>query len=124
MAKKNVKKYYAIKSGINTKDKIVETWDECKKLTHGYPSIYKSFLTKKEAEEYLGSIKDVKAKLEKNNKAMTYKKDLKKNTVYVANEIKGFRVDKELWKSFEDKCAKMEMDKNKALLELIKEWIE
>ena len=50
------KKYYAIKIGNQVSDLIVETWEECQKLVIGYPSIYKSFKTQKEAQNYLDSI--------------------------------------------------------------------
>lgn len=45
--------YYAIKVGNNVKDLIVETWEECKDLVIGYPSVYKGFKTRKEAIKYL-----------------------------------------------------------------------
>ena len=49
------KRFYAIKKGKgNTKNKIVETWSECKDLVLGYPAEYKGFATKEEAEIYLG----------------------------------------------------------------------
>ncbi|MGL5383531.1 MAG: viroplasmin family protein [Culicoidibacterales bacterium] len=48
-------KYYAIKRG-REKNVIVRSWGECKKLVHKYPSAkYKSFFTKKEAQDYLTS---------------------------------------------------------------------
>ena len=48
------KRFYAIKKGKgNTKNKIVETWSECKDLVLGYPAEYKGFATKEEAEIYL-----------------------------------------------------------------------
>lgn len=53
------KRFYAIKKGKgNTKNKILETWSECKDLVLGYPAEYKGFATKEEAEIYLG-IKNV-----------------------------------------------------------------
>ena len=49
------KRFYAIKKGKgDTKNKIVETWSECKDLVLGYPAEYKGFATKEEAEIYLG----------------------------------------------------------------------
>ncbi len=46
-------KFYAVKVGL--KKGIYTSWDECKKLVHGYPgAIYKSFNTFKEAEAFLG----------------------------------------------------------------------
>lgn len=46
-------KYYAVKNGRKTG--IFTSWDECKKQVDGFSSaIYKSFLTKAAAEEYLG----------------------------------------------------------------------
>ena len=61
-----MKKYYAIKVGNNVKDLIVESWEECQKYVIGYPAIYKSFISKKNAQRYLENIteEDVKYKLE------------------------------------------------------------
>ena len=45
-------KYYAVLVG-KTKG-VFTNWDECKKQIHGYPgALYKSFLTLREAEQYL-----------------------------------------------------------------------
>ena len=117
-------KYYAIKTGKGVKDKIVTSWSECEALVKGYPSVYKSFKTEEEALEYLGAIKDVKRKLEENNKAMEYNKIKKKGTVSVANFLKGVRIDKTIAEEFESKCNDLNISKEKILNELIKEWVE
>ena len=52
------KYYYAIKVGRNVKDKIVTSWDECKIYVIGFPSIYKKFLSKNEAKNYLKNISE------------------------------------------------------------------
>lgn len=45
-------KFYAIKSGRKTG--IVDSWEECKNRTQGYPNAeYKSFKTEEEAQRYL-----------------------------------------------------------------------
>lgn len=49
-------KFYAIKTGRNVYDKIVNSWEECEKLVIGYPSIYKSFTKLNQAEKYLKNI--------------------------------------------------------------------
>ena len=49
-------KYYAIKFGKNVEDVIVDNWEECKKLVIGYPAVFKSFKTLKEAKKYLNSM--------------------------------------------------------------------
>lgn len=52
------KKFYAVRSG--RKVGIFESWDECRTQTEGFPgSSYKSFLTKKEAEEFLNESEEV-----------------------------------------------------------------
>ena len=44
-------KWYAVKIGNNNiQDMIYKTWEECKKATEGYNSVFKSFETKEEAE--------------------------------------------------------------------------
>ena len=48
-------KFYAVKVG--RVPGIYKTWDECKTQVHGYPkSVYKSFSTLREAEEFIGVI--------------------------------------------------------------------
>jgi len=45
-------KYYAVKVGAGTG--IFTTWEECRRNVHGYPgAVYKSFKTRREAEDYL-----------------------------------------------------------------------
>lgn len=59
MAKKN---FYAIKEGKFTRNKIVDSWEECEKLIKGYPAKYKGFATKEQALEYLGIDEDIQYK--------------------------------------------------------------
>lgn len=48
-----MEKYYAVKVGKKTG--IFHTWDECRPLVHGFAgAVYKSFKTRKEAEDFLG----------------------------------------------------------------------
>ncbi len=57
-------KWYAVKIGNNNiQDMIYKTWEECKKATEGYNSVFKSFETKEEAEKYLETV-DVEKVLE------------------------------------------------------------
>lgn len=124
MAKKKskIEKYYAIKVGRDTKDTIVRTWDECKAIVTGYPSIYKSFRTEEEALEYLGSIKDTTKKLENINIAIKSRKEKKKNTTAITNVFKGVRIDNDLINDFTKKCEEFNTSTDKMLIELIKEW--
>ena len=71
------KSYYAIKIGNGVKDKIVTTWEECKKLVNGYPSIYKGFKDKKQAEKYLKNITEKQVEIE-----------LKRNEIHRFNRLK------------------------------------
>lgn len=49
----HISKYYAVKVGRKC-NKIVTSWEQCKKLVNGFPGAkYKSFKTKDEAEKYL-----------------------------------------------------------------------
>ena len=45
--------YYAIRVGAGVKNKIVESWEECKRLVYNYPAVYKKFKTREQAEAYL-----------------------------------------------------------------------
>lgn len=57
-------KWYAVKIGNNNiQNMIYKTWEECKKATEGYNSVFKSFETKEEAEKYLEMV-DVEKVLE------------------------------------------------------------
>lgn len=48
------KKFYAVKRGV--RPGIYETWTACESMVKGYPgAIFKSFLTKKEAEQFMHS---------------------------------------------------------------------
>lgn len=121
MAKKVKKKYYAIKEGKGVRDKIVTTWEECSKLVLGYKAIYKSFVSREEAESYLKGIDDTKIEKMKEQvvMGMEYKKKLKATTRMVQS-----RIPKELYVAFVDKCNKMKMEKDKAIMEMIREWVE
>lgn len=51
------KKYYAVRKGKQTG--VFETWDECKKQVIGYSGAeYKSFMTREEADSFVGRRKD------------------------------------------------------------------
>ena len=50
MAKRKVKKWYAIKDGKGVQNKVLASWTECEKLVKGYPAIYKSFKSEEEAK--------------------------------------------------------------------------
>ena len=51
------KAYYAVYKG-HTSNTIVNTWDECKKLVHGFKgAIYKKYLSETDALEYLSALK-------------------------------------------------------------------
>lgn len=114
-------KYYAIKEGKGVKNKIVMSWNECKEIVLGYPSIYKSFKTEEEAIRYLNDIKDkdvpvIKEKVKANIKA---NKERKATTRAIS-----FRVPNDIYNEFINKVEETGMDKDKILLEMIKEWIE
>lgn len=54
------KKFYAVKKGVQTG--LFETWEECKRMVHGFPgAVYKSFETKQEAEQYLNGASQMQA---------------------------------------------------------------
>jgi len=116
--KKIVKKYYAIKEGIGTKDKIVGTWEICSKLVLGYNSVYKSFLTMKEAEEYLNNI-DVEKIKEQTSYGIEKQKKIKLTTKLIQA-----RIPKELCAKFEKKCNEYEWEVDKVLISLIEEWVD
>jgi len=117
MSKKNKEKYYAIKEGKGVKNLIVNNWEECSKLVLSYNSVYKSFNTRSEAEEYLNTVNALKIK-EKAAKAMEAKK-LKKATTHLLK----VRISKEIYEKFLKKCDEMELTEEKAVEGMIKEWI-
>ena len=121
MSKKKKQKYYAIKEGNGVKNKIVRTWSECKELVLGYPSIYKSFVTEEEAIKYLGGIrdKDIPAMQEKVKSNIKASKKRRSTTKSI-----NFRVPNEIYDEFMQKVDETGLDKDKILLEMIKEWID
>lgn len=103
MAKKK-QKFYAIKEGKNnTKNKIVNTWDECKKIVHGYPSVYKSFPTREECEKYLSEVNVEKVK-EQAKKGIEHHKKTKGTTKFV-----GTRISKEMYSDLEKKSKELNL---------------
>lgn len=121
MSKKKKQKYYAIKEGKGVKNKIVRTWSECKELVLGYPSIYKSFYTEEEAIKFLGGIndKDIPAIKEKIKVNIQSSKRRRSSTKAI-----NFRVPNEVYNDFIKKVDETGLDRDKILLEMIKEWID
>ena len=117
------KRFYAIKNGKgNTKNKILETWSECKDLVLGYSAEYKGFATKEEAEIYLG-IKNVpndEIHLRTTVKKMKVKKrrSRNKNTTILKVDL-----CKELYNEFSVKCSSLDISENDIIVNLIKEWL-
>lgn len=93
---KSRKKYYAIKDGKDCKNKIVNTWDECKKLTHRYNAIYKGFQTLEEAQEYLEQINDIEKVKEQKKYAIEKKKQEKAKGKHI-----GLRISHEMYTDLE-----------------------
>lgn len=55
LQEKNLGKYYAVINGHSKEARIFTTWDEAKKEVHGAKgALYKGFVTKHEAEAFLG----------------------------------------------------------------------
>jgi len=117
------KRFYAIKKGKgNTKNKILETWSECKDLVLGYPAEYKDFATKEEAEIYLG-IKNVpndEIHLRTTVKKMKVKKRRSRNKNTTILEVD---LCKELYNEFSVKCSSLDISENDIIVNLIKEWL-
>lgn len=128
MAKKKVKKFYAIKEGNGVTNLIVNTWDECSKLVLGYNAVYKSFRTKEEAEQYLTivNVEEVKEKAIKGMEARKANKDKPKAPKPKTTKTKALiiHIPKDIYNRFDKKCKDMEQDVEEVLEDLIKEWIE
>ena len=116
--KQKKKKYYAVKEGKGVSNIILDSWSECSKLVLGYNSVYKSFSTKEEAEEYLGKV-DVEKVKEQAKKGME-KQKIKKETT---RAVKGFRISKELYDDFMSKCEEFDTTSEKVLKGMIEEWV-
>ena len=103
------------------KNKIVRTWSECKELLLGYPSIYKTFYTEEEAIKFLGGIndKDIPAIKEKIKVNIQSSKRRRSSTKAI-----NFRVPNEVYNEFIKKVDETGLDRDKILLEMIKEWID
>ena len=118
MAKVKKQKYYAVKIGKNTTDKIFNTWEECKPLVTGCKSVYKSFIAEEDAKHYL-KVVDSAMVIEQTKKGMEKHKKLKATTRLIQA-----RIPKELHDQFIKKCEEMEQDTSMVILNMIKEWIE
>lgn len=109
-------KYYAVKVGKNVENEIFTSWTVCKEVVLGFPSVYKSFPTMEEAEQYLES----KSNIEKLQKQVVYgieaNRKAKENTSTL-----NLRIDKEVYKSFHAKCKEMDIEPRKAIENLFKE---
>lgn len=112
---KKVSKFYAIKVGKGTENKIVTTWKECEALVNGYPSVYKSFKTKEEAEIYLKEV--VVAKVIKQTE---YKRKVKATTMLTPQ----IKIKSELVERFNKKCEEIGLSDRTILESLIKEWLD
>lgn len=116
------KKYYAIKIGNGVKNKIVNTWSECKELVLGYPAVYKSFKSKDQAMEYLGlKVKEEKTPAEHKDKGSVKKPKKKKGK---NQEILKICLDKDLYESFKKECERLDMSEDMIIKNMIKEWLE
>lgn len=119
------KRFYAIKKGKgNIRNRIVETWSECSDLVLGYPSEYKGFATREEAEVYLGikvkevSFDETSKRSRTKNMRIKRRKSRNKNTTILDVEI-----CKELYNEFYDRCSSLDIAENDIIVSLIKEWL-
>ena len=118
MAKKKGKKFYAIKEGKGVTNLILDTWDECEPLVKGYPSVYKSFITKEEAETYLGSV-NVQEVKEQTIKGMEARKEKTKKGRAIV-----IRLPKDIYEKFENRCSELDTEKEKVMESLVLEWLD
>lgn len=101
------KKYYAIKKGKDTENKIVNTWKECSEIVLGYDSIYKSFSTLEEAQDYLLV------------PVYNQKRPKKKKT-----DVMSIEIPEDLYADFIKKCASLGMTQEMIIKSMIEEWLE
>lgn len=121
-------KYYAIKEGKGVTDKIVDTWEECKKFVHGYPAVYKSFYSMDEAVEYLRQFKN-KAAVEKAKKkaieGIKISREKKaEQKVKPKDTIIKVKISADISEAFYDKCQNLQMSPEKLIENLIREYID
>lgn len=117
MAKTKKQKYYAIKEGFGVKNIILENWTETEKLVKGYPSVYKSFFTREEAEKYLDNV-DVNKVQDQMKKGIEHKKKLKSTTKLIQ-----VRIPIELANRFSKECSRLDHTEESMLIDLIKEFV-
>lgn len=98
--KSNKKYYYAIKKGINVENKIVTSWDECKKYVNGYDAVYKKFESLEECEEYFNIVN-----VEKIREQKKYVMDQKKNKKLSTKKIQ-IDISNEMYNDLEKICRK------------------
>lgn len=115
--KSKLKKYYAIKVGRGVKDKIVRTWEECKSFTDGCYSVFQSFKTMEEAEEFFGSVNVEKVR-EQTKFVIEKKKKVKATTTLVQARILN-----ESYAKYVEKCNENGWEIGEGINKLIDEWI-
>ena len=97
-----VNMYYAIKVGRDVKDIIVSSWEECKKYTYKFNSIFKKFTSEEKAKKWLETFPEAEVKrrlanqplyAEKRRKEKEFKfklkqEKLKQHRLYLKNKRK------------------------------------
>lgn len=117
------KKYYAVKEGKGVTNRIFNTWDECKKVVLGYPSVYKGFTIKEDALEYLGLINKSKENDQAEDKKEFVKSRPKKKKKTSSRAL-SVRLEKELLDRFYEKCDKMQLSDEIIIKNMIEEWLD
>lgn len=120
LAKKKLKKWYAIKSiDMNQVDLIVTTWKECEELVSHHKAVYKSFLTKEEAEDYLKNM--TRNEQTKIIDQMQYNREKRKERKETTTLVKAY-IPNEIYNQFQEKLKKMHYDQESTIIDLIQDW--
>jgi len=111
-------KFYAIKKGNGVENKIVSTWNECKKLVEGYHSEFKSFKTEEDALKYLGVKKQKQVNKKPNNGIVGLQVQNKSNK----NNSFKVQISDELYNDFIKKCTQKHISKDMILAFIMNQW--
>lgn len=110
-------KWYAVKIGKNNiQDMIYKTWEECKEVTDGYDSVFKSFDTKEDAEKYLDTV-DVEKVLKQKAYAIE-----RKNKEKLSKDI-NIKLNQDMYQELLKKSQESKVDIENLIKIAISEYI-
>lgn len=119
MSKKVNKKFYAIHFINDNENVITESWTECQELTKGRNNMFKGFMSREDAEEWLSQITpDQEERHNEMVKKNRIVKTMKQSQVQYA-----FRIDKKMSDDLQEKLDALHISIDKLMNDMIYEYL-